>query len=111
MPNRASIEAVIKYRTDVSTQPTINAVQKPMPPRSIAGMSRNIGSDGRTYQKVASNNEAIRIVSAVSRHNQITAIIEISGSDATTAPNAGLRFAISDTMAIINPESAALIRK
>lgn len=85
--------------------------QKPIPPRSIAGTTRNIGSDGKTYQKVASICEAMRAVSAVSRHSHMTDIMEISGSDATKAPNAGLRFAMSDTMAAINPESAALVRK
>ena len=52
--------------------------------------------------------EAMRLASPVSRHNHITAITEISGSEATRAPNAGLRFATSDTMAAINLESAAL---
>jgi len=111
MPKRASIEAVIKYKTNVSTHPPINEGQKPMPPRSIAGINKNIGNDGRTYQKVASICEATRVPSPVSRHNHMIAIIEISGSDATKAPNAGLRLATSDTMAAINPESAALARK
>ncbi len=95
----------------MSAQPASNEGQKPMPPRSITGIKRNIGSDGKTYQKVVSKSEAIRFVSAVSRHNHMAAITEISGSDATNAPNAGLRLATSDTMAIINPEIAALVRK
>ena len=99
MPKRASIEAAI------------NEGQKPMPPRSIAGVNRNIGSDGRTYQKVASICEATRVASAVSRRSHMTAMIEISGSDATKAPKAGLRLATSDTIAASNPESAAFVKK
>jgi len=53
----------------VSTQLATNAGQKPTPPRSIAGISKNIGRDGKTYQKVASMCEAIRTVSAVSRRD------------------------------------------
>ena len=111
MPKRASTEAIIKYKTNVSTHPPINEGQNPMPLRSIAGVRRNIGSDGRTYQKVASICEATRVASAVSRHSHMTAMTEISGSEATNAPNAGLRLATSDTMAAISPESAALVMK
>ncbi len=77
--------------------------------RSIAGISMNMGSEGITYQNVATICEAIRSLSPVSRHNQITAMIEMSGSDATSAPKAGLRLAISDTAAARMPDSAALI--
>src|SRR5690242_2208384 len=111
MPKRASVQLVIKYKTDVSTQPQINAVQKPMPLRSRIGTSRNIGREGRTYQDVAAICDATRSASPVSRHNHTTAIMEISGSEATRAPNAGLRLATSDTTATINPENAALLRK
>jgi hypothetical protein len=41
----------------------------------------------------------------------MTAMMEINGSDAIKAPNAGLRLATSDTMAAISPEIAALVRK
>jgi len=36
---------------------------------------------------------------------------ETSGSEATSAPNAGLRFAISDTTATMMPDSAHLTIK
>jgi len=92
-------------------QPETNAGQKPTPPRSIAGISKNIGKDGKTYQKVASMCEAIRAASAVSRHNQMTAMIEINGREATRAPKAGLRLAVSETRAASRPDNAALITK
>jgi len=82
-----------------------------IPLRSIAGTSKNIGSDGMMYQKVASIWEAICVSSPVSRHNQMTAMMEIKGSDATSAPNAGLRFATSETKAASSPDKAALIAK
>src|SRR5215475_7770515 len=53
MPKRASPETIVKYNTDVSTQLITNAGQKPTPPRSIAGIRKNIGRDGKTYQEVA----------------------------------------------------------
>jgi len=85
----------MKYSTTVSAQ--------------LAGITGNIGSDGNTYQNVASMCAAMRAVSLVSRQSQITAMIEISGRDATRAPKAGLRLAISATAAAITPDRAALI--
>src|SRR5215831_18700845 len=95
----------------VRMQPETNAGQKPTPPRSKAGISKNNGKDGKTCQKVASICEAIRAASAVSRHNQMTAMIEINGREATRAPKAGLRLAVSATRAASRPDNAALIAK
>src|SRR5512135_1506611 len=111
MPKRASTQAVITNSTNVMTQPAPRAGQKPTPPRSSAGTTRNIGSDGRTYQKVVSSCEAIRALSPVSHHSQMMAMTEISGSAATSALKAGLRLAISATSATINPDTAALMAK
>jgi hypothetical protein len=41
----------------------------------------------------------------------MTAMIEISGREATRAPKAGLRLAISETRAASRPDNAALIAK
>ena len=41
----------------------------------------------------------------------MTAMIEISGREATRAPKAGLRLAISETSAASRPDNAALIAK
>jgi hypothetical protein len=43
---------VSTYNAIVSKQLALKLVQKPAPALSIAGKTRNIGSDGRTYQKV-----------------------------------------------------------
>jgi len=72
-------------------------------------MTKNIGSDGRTNQKVASDCAAMRSVSAVSCHSQIIARIETSGSEAIRPPKPGLRRATSETAMTMNPDSAALI--
>ena len=53
-PNLANAHAVIKYSKTVKAQHATKLGQKPTPDRSIAGKIRNIGSDGRTYQKVDS---------------------------------------------------------
>ena len=45
----------------------------------MAGNARNIGMDGKMYQKVASACAAILSESDVSRHSQMKARIEISG--------------------------------
>ena len=79
--------------------------------RSISGMAINIGNVGSTYQKVATICEAMRSVSPVSRHSQITARIDTSGSDTMSAPSAGLRFATSETMAMMMPEISALMTR
>jgi hypothetical protein len=50
----------------------------------------------------------MRSLSPVSRHNQITARMETIGNEAISAPNAGLRFAVSETAATRMPEIAAL---
>ena len=59
------------------------------PARSIAGISRNIGSDGSTYQKVALAWAAIFSASGLSRHSQIMPSTDTSGSEATSAPKPG----------------------
>ena len=68
------------------------------------GTIRNIGKDGRTYQKVASKWLAIRDVSPVSRQSHITPRIDTSGNEATSAATPGLRRAISEIAAIRRPD-------
>jgi hypothetical protein len=95
----------------VSTQPAPSAPQNGTPRRSIVGIARNIGSEGRTNQKVASAWAARRWTSWVSRQSHIMPRMETSGSEATSAPKPGLRRAISETAAMITPDSAALITR
>jgi hypothetical protein len=61
-----------------------------------------------TYQNVASARLATRCASPVSRHSQMIASSETSGSYTIRAPNAGLRLATSETTAMMIPESSAL---
>ena len=93
------------------TQDSAKDSQKPIPCRSKAGKIRNIGSEGSTNQNVDSECAATRSKSEVSFHNQIIPKIEISGSDATSPPSEGLRFAISDTIMTIMPDSVDLITR
>jgi hypothetical protein len=88
-----------------------SAAQKPTPPRSSAGSTRNIGKVGSTNQKVDCDSAAIPSLSAVSRHSQMKARMEISGRDRISAPRPGLRLAISDTMAMMMPEMSALMAR
>ena len=67
-----------------------------------------MGNDGRTYQNVASACAAIRTGSLVSHHNHIMPRTEMSGKDATSAANPGLRLAISEIKAIRIPEMTRL---
>jgi hypothetical protein len=53
----------------------------------------------------------MRSASPVSRQSQRKLNSESSGSDTTSAPNAGLRLAISDTAAMMMPDIAHLITK
>ncbi len=87
------------------------AIQNPTPCLSIAGISRNMGRDGRTYQKVAPEWSAMFAVSGRSRHSQTIPKTDTSGSDATSAPTPGYRFARVETKAINTPEMAALRMK
>ncbi len=80
-----------------------------IPARNNAGNTKNIGNEGRTNQKVLSECAAIRSVSFVSTHNHIIAITDIIGSDAISAPKAGLRFVTSDISATIAPDIAAFM--
>src|SRR6185312_10453154 len=72
-------------------QPAASAAQNGTPRRSRAGIKRNIGSEGSTYQKVAPAWLAIRSGSWVSRHSHIIPITETSGREAISAPPAGDR--------------------
>src|SRR5258705_3576496 len=82
-----------------------------MPWRSIQGKARNIGSDGMTYQNVASAWPAMRLMSWVSRHSHRMPKSDTSGRDATKAPKAGLRRAISDTAMTMIPDKRALVTR
>jgi hypothetical protein len=53
-PNRAATNTVNPYSRTVSPHDAIRASQNAIPCRSMAGNARNMGSDGSTYQKVAS---------------------------------------------------------
>jgi hypothetical protein len=70
-----------------------------------------MGNDGNTYQKVDCARPAMRSASPVSRQSQTMPSRETSGSETTSAPNAGLRFAITDTTATMMPDSAHLTTK
>lgn len=72
-------------------------------------MTKNIGRVGKTNQKVECAKSAMASLSRVSIHSQTKARMEISGKDRMMAPSAGLRLAISETAAMIMPESRALI--
>src|SRR5450631_4225324 len=111
IPNRASDHAVTRYSMTVRAQPAPMLGQKPIPARSSAGSTRNIGSDGRTYQNVDSAWLAIRAVSAVSRQSQMIPSSDTNGSDTIKAAKAGLRLATSDTTATMMPDSAHLRMK
>ena len=75
------------------------------------GIRRNIGKDGRTNQNVASTWDAMLSMSGLSRHSQTIPRTEIKGREATNAPNPGLRFAISETAAMMMPDNAALMAR
>src|SRR5579864_7710624 len=85
--------------------------QKPMPARSIAGRIRNIGSDGKTYQNVDCVRLSIRSASPVSRQSHRIPKSDTKGSETISAPKLGLRFATSDTTAMMIPDKAHFMIK
>jgi hypothetical protein len=111
IPNFARPHTVSTYSAIVSKQFAPKLVQKPTPALSIAGKARNIGSDGRTYQKVDWAWSAIRAISLVSRHSQRIPSKDTRGSETISAPSDGLRFATSETTAMINPDDRHLTAK
>src|SRR4051794_10781814 len=66
MPKRDSSQTVTKYKKNVTRQPIARLGQNAIPLLNSAGTSKNIGSDGRIYQNVASAWLAIRSASPVS---------------------------------------------
>ena len=62
-------------------------------------------------QMALTDSSATRSESCESRHSQIIASSDVSGSEATNPPQPGERRAISDTAATIAPEMAALMSK
>jgi hypothetical protein len=104
MPKRASTEAIIKYNTDASIQLVTNAGQKPY------AAAKHCGHQQEIYQKVASICEAPSRVRRFPPQPD-----DCHDGDQRErrhqSPNAGLRLEMSDTMAAINPESAALVTK
>ena len=67
---------------------------------SKAGKAKNKASDGITNQKILKDKSLICFMSLVSKYRKINAIIEMKGSDAKTAPQKELRFAISEIKTI-----------
>ncbi len=72
--------------------------------RSSHGISRNMGREGSTYQKVAWAWSAMLAASGLSRQSQIMPITETSGSEAISAPKPGYRRATVDTTPMSTPE-------
>jgi hypothetical protein len=79
-----------------------------MPCRSSAGITRNIGSVGSTYQKVDSAVAAMRAESPVSRQSQMKPSTEMSGSERISAPTVGARRAASEAAAMMTPDRSVL---
>jgi hypothetical protein len=101
IPNFARILVVRKYRIPVSTIPVERDTGNEMPFRNIHGITRNIGREGRTYQKVPSAWEAIFSVLVFSPYIQIMPRTEIRGRDAIRLPKIGSFLEISEMSTII----------
>ena len=69
IPSLGAAQVIAAYSAIVSTHPATSDAQNGAPCRSIAGISRNIGSDGSTYQKVAPACAAIVRGSGLSRQS------------------------------------------
>src|SRR4029450_76008 len=72
--------------------------QNPMPCRNIAGISKNIGIVGSTYQNVDCAWAAMHSTLPVSRHSQRMPRIETNGSDTISAPRLGCKVKGANTM-------------
>ena len=73
----------------VSMQPANNAAQNDQPRSNNTGISRNIGNEGSTNQKVARAWAAMVTGLCVSCQSQIMPSSETSGSEATRPPKPG----------------------
>ena len=78
-----------EYSAIVRAQPITSDNQKETPRRSRQGISKNIGSEGRTNQNVASRCDAMLPVSGLSCQSQIAPSSDTSGREAINAPNPG----------------------
>jgi len=95
------------FLTLLNAQQAASVGQNAIPWRNIAGIRRNIGKVGSTYQKVDCACVAIRSASPVSCHSQRMPRIETRGSETMRAPSVGDRRATSDTTAMMTPDNAA----
>src|SRR6187200_714255 len=95
----------------VMAQAKIIVAMKPTPERSMKGMIRNIGMDGRKNQKAPSDNRATFSGSRVSANSQIIDSSDTRGSEARSPPQPGSRSDMVATSATMSPENAALKRK
>ena len=78
--------------------------------RISQGKTRNKGREGKTYQKVPSEWEAIFSESAFSPYIQIIPITEMRGKDAIKLPSKGNFLEISEIRTIRIAERTTLIR-
>lgn len=85
-----------RYAANVIAEASRRLGQKFRPAASKAGRARNSTSDGSTYQKMLVERRAIFALSPLSVYSQINANSDVSGKDATMAPNAVERFEISE---------------
>ena len=81
--------------------PAANEIGKLIPLRNIHGISKNMGKDGKTYQKVPEAWDAILATSTFSPYIQHIPKTEMSGSEAIKLASKGSFFEISDTATMI----------
>lgn len=108
---RGANQNMREYKVTVSVTASAKAIQKPTPPLSNAGKTKNIGIDGKKNQNALCATLATRSGSLVSRHNQTKVSSETNGKDTISPPMPGQRRATSDATATMPPEIAALRMK
>ena len=110
MPNLARILVIAKYKAPVRAIPAAKVIGKLIPFRNIQGMSKNIGKDGKTYQKVPDAWDAILETSTFSPYIQHIPRTETKGKDAIKLARRGNFFDISETATMIRAVTKSLTR-
>ncbi len=107
-PTRRRTHAITKYAAAVAVMASARLTQKLQPARSSSGNTMNNTSEGRTSQKMLCAKAATGSLSPVSRYSQMKASSEVSGSEARSAAQSELRFAISETATITTADTTTL---
>ncbi len=104
------IESIAKYAAIVVTHAMPKLSQNDQPDRSNGGRTRKSSKEGSTSQKTLLDNLATAWLLPLSKYSHTKASSDVSGKDATMAPQNELRFPSSATATTVDAVTASLTK-